>query len=125
MSLVLLLAPGLLGLTRKVRARALRRRGAPLLQPYRDLLRLLRKEVVLAESASWLFRAAPYAIFAATWVAAALVPTSSGFVQGSPSTTNRWNASLTYAEWLMFPGPKTLGMFDSLSVNIATPPRGA
>jgi formate hydrogenlyase subunit 4 len=35
----------------------------------------MRKEVVLAENASWLFRAAPYAIFAGTWVAAALVPT--------------------------------------------------
>jgi formate hydrogenlyase subunit 4 len=35
----------------------------------------MRKEVVLAESASWLFRVAPYLIFAATWVAAALVPT--------------------------------------------------
>ena len=35
----------------------------------------MRKEVVLADSASWLFRAAPYLIFAATWVAAALVPT--------------------------------------------------
>ena len=46
-----------------------------MLQPYRDLLRLLRKEVVLAENASWLFRVAPYLIFAATWVAAALVPT--------------------------------------------------
>jgi formate hydrogenlyase subunit 4 len=45
------------------------------IQPYRDILRLLRKEVVLAENASWLFRAAPYLIFAATWVAAALVPT--------------------------------------------------
>src|SRR4029079_11499607 len=44
-------------------------------QPYRDLLRLIRKEVVLADSASWLFRAAPYIVFAATWVAAALVPT--------------------------------------------------
>lgn len=75
MFLVLLLAPGLMGLTRKVRARLLRRRGAPVVQPYRDLLRLLRKDVVLAEGASWLFRAAPYAIFAATWVAAALVPT--------------------------------------------------
>ena len=46
-----------------------------MLQPYRDLLRLLRKEVVLADNASWLFRVAPYLIFAATWVAAALVPT--------------------------------------------------
>jgi len=75
MMLVLLLAPLLLGYTRKVKARLLRRRGPPLLQPYRDLIRLCRKEVVLAENASWLFRSAPYMIFGATWVAAALVPT--------------------------------------------------
>ncbi len=75
MLLVLGLAPLLIGFIRKVKARLLRRRGPPLLQPYRDILRLLRKEVVLAEQASWLFRAAPYLIFAATWVAAALVPT--------------------------------------------------
>ena len=60
---------------RKVKARLQRRRGPPLLQPYRDLRRLLGKEVVLADNASWLFRGAPYLIFAATWVAAALVPT--------------------------------------------------
>ena len=75
MALVLLLAPLLTGFVRKVKARLLRRRGPSLIQPYRDLARLLRKEVVLAENASWLFRAAPYLIFAATWVAAALVPT--------------------------------------------------
>jgi formate hydrogenlyase subunit 4 len=75
MLLVLLLAPLLTGLVRKVKARLLRRRGPPLIQPYLDLVRLLRKEVVLAESASWLFRVIPYLIFAATWVAASLVPT--------------------------------------------------
>jgi formate hydrogenlyase subunit 4 len=75
MLVVLLLAPLLTGFVRKVKAHLLRRQGPPLVQPYRDLLRLLRKEVVLAESASWLFRVAPYAIFAAIWVAAALVPT--------------------------------------------------
>jgi formate hydrogenlyase subunit 4 len=75
MALVLLLAPLLTGFVRKVKARLLRRRGPPLIQPYRDLLRLMRKEVVLADNASWLFRVAPYLIFAATWVAAALVPT--------------------------------------------------
>ncbi|HEX9767834.1 MAG TPA: NADH-quinone oxidoreductase subunit H [Kiloniellales bacterium] len=75
MALVLLLAPLLTGFVRKVKARLLRRRGASVIQPYRDLLRLLRKDVVLAEDASWLFRVAPYMIFAATWVAAALVPT--------------------------------------------------
>jgi formate hydrogenlyase subunit 4 len=74
MLLVLGLAPALTGLTRKFKARLLRRRGASILQPYRDLLRLLRKEAVLAENASWLFRSAPYLIFAATWVAASLVP---------------------------------------------------
>ena len=74
MLLVLLLAPLLTGLTRKVQARILSRRGPPLLQPYRDLIRLLRKDAVLAENASWLFRVIPYIVFAATWVAAALVP---------------------------------------------------
>jgi formate hydrogenlyase subunit 4 len=75
MLLVLLLAPGLTGFVRKVKARVLRRQGAAVIQPYRDLARLMRKEVVLAPSASWLFRVIPYLIFAATWTAAALVPT--------------------------------------------------
>ncbi len=75
MILVLALAPLLLGFIRKMKARLLRRRGPPILQPYRDLLRLMCKEVVLADNASWLFRSAPYLIFAATWVAASLVPT--------------------------------------------------
>ncbi|MCR4379253.1 MAG: NADH-quinone oxidoreductase subunit H [Rhodospirillales bacterium] len=75
MALVVALAPLLVGLVRKVKARLNRRQGASLIQPYRDILRLMRKDVVLAENASWLFRAAPYMVFAATWVAAALVPT--------------------------------------------------
>jgi formate hydrogenlyase subunit 4 len=75
MLLVLLLSPLLTGFVRKVKARLLRRQGPPLLQPYRDLMRLMRKEVVLAESASWLFRIIPYVVFAGTWVAASLVPT--------------------------------------------------
>jgi len=75
MFLVLVLAPGLTGLVRKVKARLTRRRGASVLQPYRDLWRLMQKEVILAENASWLFRVSPYMIVAATWVAASLVPT--------------------------------------------------
>ncbi|HWF77207.1 MAG TPA: NADH-quinone oxidoreductase subunit H [Caulobacteraceae bacterium] len=75
MALVLALAPALTGLVRLVKARLTRRRGPSVLQPYRDLWRLMRKEAVLAEHASWLFRTAPYLIFAGSWVAAALVPT--------------------------------------------------
>ncbi len=40
MLLVLLLAPLLTGFVRKVKARLLRRHGPPLIQPYRDLVRL-------------------------------------------------------------------------------------
>src|SRR5258708_1509159 len=83
--LVLLLAPLLTGYLRKIKARLLRRQGPDLLQPYRDLHKLLRKEVVLAENASWAFRAAPYLIFATTWVAAALVPTFATGLAFSPA----------------------------------------
>ena len=75
MSLVISLAPLLTGLVRKVKAQIQRRQGPPLLQPYRDLRRLMLKEIVLAENASWLFRVTPYLILSITWVAAALVPT--------------------------------------------------
>lgn len=88
MALVLAIAPLLTGLVRWVKARLLLRRGPSPLQPYRDLLKLVRKEVVLADSASWLFRAAPYLVFTAIWVAAALVPT---FATGLPFS---WSADM-------------------------------
>jgi formate hydrogenlyase subunit 4 len=81
MLLVVALAPLLTGFIRKLKSRLQRRRGPSLMQPYRDLARLMRKEAVVAENASWLFRVAPYLIFATTWTAAALVPT---FASGLP-----------------------------------------
>ena len=75
LALLVALAPLLTGLVRKLKARLNARIGPGLLQPYRDLLRLLRKEVVLAPNASWLFRTIPYLVFAAIWLAAAIVPT--------------------------------------------------
>jgi formate hydrogenlyase subunit 4 len=75
MALVLVLAPLFTGVVRKLKSRLLRKQGPPVIQPYRDILRLVRKETVLAENASWLYRGAPYAIFAVTWVSAGLVPT--------------------------------------------------
>ena len=88
MLLVIAAAPGLTGLVRKVKARLMRRTGPPVMQPYRDLVRLMRKEALVADNASWLFRAVPYLVFAATWVAAALVPT---FAIGLPFS---WTADL-------------------------------
>jgi len=68
------LAPLLVGWIGKLKARLQNRRGASVLQPYRDLRKLLIKEARVAHTASPLFRAAPYIVFVATWLAAATVP---------------------------------------------------
>jgi formate hydrogenlyase subunit 4 len=75
MALVLALAPGVTGIVRKLKARLLGRRGPPVIQPYRDLVRLVRKDAVVAHSASWLFRVTPYLVFTAIWLGASLIPT--------------------------------------------------
>jgi formate hydrogenlyase subunit 4 len=75
MLLVVAVAPFVLGVTRTVKSRLLRRIGPSPLQPYFDIWKLLHKEAVLAHNASWLYRVVPYLVFAATWVAAALIPT--------------------------------------------------
>ena len=73
-AVVLLAAPVAVGWVRFVKARLLGRRGPPVMQPWRDLLRLARKQPVLADNASVVFRAAPLVTLAATAAAAALVP---------------------------------------------------
>jgi len=77
--LVLALAPVLIGFVRFIKARLMGRRGPPLLQPWRDILKLLRKRPVLAEGATAITQATPYIACAATFLAACLVP---GFAQG-------------------------------------------
>jgi len=72
--LYLVLSPLLVGWIRKIKARLQNRRGAPVLQPYSDLRKLLIKEVRVAHTASPLFRVAPYIVFVATWMAATAVP---------------------------------------------------
>ncbi|OIQ96567.1 formate hydrogenlyase subunit 4 [mine drainage metagenome] len=73
--LVVAAAPWATGLTRRVKARLQGRRGASCWQPYRDLWRLLQKESVIADSASWLFHITPYVVFVAVWLAATILPT--------------------------------------------------
>lgn len=72
--LLIAAAPLLAGWIKRVKC-ALQNRAAPSLwQPYRDLGKLLRKELVVAQRASWVFRATPYVVFGATLLAAAVVP---------------------------------------------------
>jgi len=72
--LALALAPLLVGFVRWLKARLQNRRGAPPWQPYFELRKLFGKEVVVSRNASWLFRAAPYIVFAATLSVTFLVP---------------------------------------------------
>ena len=72
--LVVLAAPLLLGWVNACRAWLQNRRAPSLLQPYRMLRKLLLKDAVLAENASWVFRCAPYVLFGCMWLAACIVP---------------------------------------------------
>jgi formate hydrogenlyase subunit 4 len=74
MVVLLSASPFIVGLIRKVKARLQCRRGANVLQPYADLAKLFRKEVVISTTTSWIFTAAPYIIFGSTLTAGMLVP---------------------------------------------------
>jgi len=72
--LLLLLAPLATGFVATCKARLQNRRGADVMQPWRNLRKLFGKEVVMAAHASWIFRTAPYVVFTATVMAASVVP---------------------------------------------------
>ena len=73
-ALVLLVAPLLLGITKRVKARLQYRRGAPLLQPYRDLAKWWGKEAVESDAAGPMTALAPPIVLASVLVATMLVP---------------------------------------------------
>jgi formate hydrogenlyase subunit 4 len=73
-ALTLLVAPLLLGITKRVKARLQYRRGPSVLQPYRDLAKWWGKESVESDAASRLTGAAPAIVLAAVVVATLLVP---------------------------------------------------
>lgn len=57
------LSPLAVGIIRSMKAHAQGRIGASIVQPYRDLVKLFRKDEVIPRDASWLFRWGPYAVF--------------------------------------------------------------
>jgi formate hydrogenlyase subunit 4 len=72
--LALLLAPGLVGFVRWLKARLQNRRGAPLWLPYFELKKLFGKEMIISTNASWLFHLSPYIVFASTIAVTLLIP---------------------------------------------------
>jgi formate hydrogenlyase subunit 4 len=81
---VVALAPLATGLVRRLKAVLQGRRGAPLLLPYWTILTLMRKEVVLSSSTSWVFRAAPYVVLASAILSAAVLPLVARGGAGAP-----------------------------------------
>src|SRR5207248_7834692 len=72
--LLILLAPLVRGVIARLKARIQNRHGATVWRPYADLVKLFRKEDLVPDSASFVFRLAPIVMFATTLVVAAFVP---------------------------------------------------
>lgn len=72
--LLLALAPLISGCIKNWKAKLQNRRGPRVWQPYFDLLKFLRKDMVISEHASWMFRAMPYVLFISTLLAGLMMP---------------------------------------------------
>jgi formate hydrogenlyase subunit 4 len=75
LGVTVLTAPFIFGIIKKTKARIQNRRGPSVFQPYADLSKLLKKEVVISENASWIFVFTPYLLIASTLFIVLLVPT--------------------------------------------------
>lgn len=72
--LIVLIAPFLSGLIKRIKNNIRMRRGAPLLQPYYNLLKLFMKGEVISENTSWIFKTAPFIVLGSVSSALLLVP---------------------------------------------------
>ena len=74
LAVVVGMAPLIPGIAAKTKARLAGRRGAPVLQLYRDLARLWGKGVVYSRVTTWVFRMGPVVAVATAALAACLLP---------------------------------------------------
>ena len=72
--LLLAIAPLVSGFIKKLKASLQTRRGPGLFQTYRDIYKLLRKGMVIPNTASWLFTATPYFVFLTAILAGLMIP---------------------------------------------------
>jgi formate hydrogenlyase subunit 4 len=71
---VLAAAPLFAGVLTRAEAVIASRRGPSVLQPYRDLAKLLRKGSVVSDQASWVYRVTPFVTFACYLTVSVIVP---------------------------------------------------
>jgi formate hydrogenlyase subunit 4 len=77
MAAALVAAPLFVGWVNQCRAWLQNKSAPSMLLPYRGIYKLFHKDAVIAENASSLFRIAPYVVFGAMVVAAAVIPSMS------------------------------------------------
>jgi formate hydrogenlyase subunit 4 len=71
---IVVVPPIMLGIINKTKAAFAGRVGPPVLQPYYDIAKLLRKDSVFSRTTTWVFRAGPVIALITALLAAALVP---------------------------------------------------
>ena len=71
---ILLVAPLFSGFSRVMRAKMHNRRGPSILQNYRDIVKLMKRQEVVSEQAGWVFRATPYITMVSMLLIAAVIP---------------------------------------------------
>ncbi len=76
---VMLFSPLLKGVTGRLKGVVQSRHGPSVWQPYFDLYKLFRKDEVISEDASWVFRAAPLFSFAVPILVTLLIPVLTSF----------------------------------------------
>ena len=74
LTLALFLSPLLLGIIRKVKSIIAGRKGAPILQLYYDIYKLLQKGAVYSKTTTFVFRMGPIVGFSSLVLAASMVP---------------------------------------------------
>ena len=72
--IIIIFSPLIQGIIKELKANCQGRVGAGILQPYYDLIKLLKKEMVLSSVTSWIFKATPFIVFISTIIAAMMIP---------------------------------------------------
>lgn len=107
---ILVVAPLINGVIKKVKALTQKRKGAPLLQMYADLYKLLKKSSVVSDVSSWVYKATPYIVFATAVTAALLVPVSTTILP----------AAMIPGDFIMLVSILALGRFFMMAAALDT-----
>lgn len=73
-----LIAPLFTGIIRKMKAKVQHRIGASIIQPYYDLIKLFKKDLVVSSTASWIYNLAPYVYLISSVLAMSCLPVIHG-----------------------------------------------